>query len=331
LCRALLDAYPSRPEFAEVLFDIDKNLATIVGDDLDLELTVKRVIRKAKYRGWLAQLEAAALAGNPGSPALRAWRDKHRAPAAVPAAVQPPAPAPLPGPVNGPPPEWRQFDPVFFDLTAIRAKLLQAFTMPSGTLLGFGITYGDYVFLDKLQDIVVDHLAGETARQQPLSLKPEHGRVSSKVERVRRNIDDLDSANVLRVVHVDAAPADHVAEFWGQVRQLIGASQRHFVLLFVGDAGTAFPPEVTVLPAPRFDPADLTLWAASTVILINKVMRIGWPVSLAAPWTELLCAGASDGPELDVGMVYEAMDRSIKEIRFDAEGFRRKLESRMIP
>ena len=30
-------------------------------------------------------------------------------------------------------------------------------------------------------------------------------------------------------------------------------------------------------------------------------------------------------------MIYEAMDKSIKEIRYDAEGFRRKLENRMVP
>jgi hypothetical protein len=60
-------------------------------------------------------------------------------------------------------------------------------------------------------------------------------------------------------------------------------------------------------------------------------MQIKWPVALAPAWTDLLCAGASDGPDLDIGMIYEAMDKSIKEIRYDAEGFRRKLENRMVP
>jgi hypothetical protein len=214
---------------------------------------------------------------------------------------------------------------MYFDLKPIRAALLQAITMPSGPVLGFGVTYGDFAYIDKLQDIVIGHLAGETQSQQPLSLKPEHGRVSSKVERVRRHIDDLASANVLRVVYVDAAPAADFAEFWQQVCQMLRGSSRHLVLLFVGDAGMTFPLGVTVLPPPRFDRDDLTLWAADTV------MQIKWPVALAPAWTDLLCAGASDGPDLDIGMIYEAMDKSIKEIRYDAEGFRRKLENRMVP
>ena len=72
-----------------------------------------------------------------------------------------------------------------------------------------------------------------------------------------------------------------------------------------------------------FDKDDLAVWAA------NTIMQIKWPVTLVAAWTELLCADADTGAGLDIGMVYEAMDRSIKEIRFDAEGFRRKLENRM--
>lgn len=316
LCRALLDAYPTRDEFAEVLFDIEKNLDAIVASQLNLELTVKRVVRTARRQGWLADFERAAIEGNPGNPALLAWYDVY--------CVRPVAPPQVAARVSAPP-EWQQFEPVYFDLKPIRSALLQAITMPSGAVLGFGVTYGDFAYIDKLQDIVIGHLAGETQRQQPLSLKPEHGRVSSKVERVRRHIDDLVSANVLRVVYVDAAPTADFTEFWQQVCQMLCGSSRHLVLLFVGDAGTTFPLDVTLLPPPRFDRDDLTLWAADTV------MQIKWPVTLARAWTDLLCAGASDGPDLDIGMIYEAMDKSIKEIRYDAEGFRRKLENRMVP
>lgn len=321
LCRALLDAYPSRAEFAEVLFDIDKNLAAIASDELDLQLTVKRVIRRAKREGWLPDLEAAALAGSPGNLALKAWHAKHCAPAIA----QSPAAPPLAGRVNSQPPEWRQFDPIFFDLKPIRAAIWQAMMAPPEAVLGFGVTYGDFTFIDKLREIVVGHLDGETQCKDSLTLKPEHGRVFAKVERVRRHTEDLRSVNVLRVVHVDAAPQDHLADFWAQVCDLLRGCRQRCVLLFVGDAGTAFPPGVTVLPPPRFDRDDLTLWAA------NTIMQIKWPVNLAEAWTELLCAGADHGPHLDVGMVYEEMDKSLKEIRFDAEGFRRKLESRMGP
>jgi hypothetical protein len=312
----LLDAYPTRDDFAEVLFDIERNLDAIVTSQLNLELAVKRVVRTARRQGWLADFERAVMEGNPGNPALLAWHDSY--------CVRLVAPPQVAARVSAPP-EWRQFEPMYFDLKPIRAALLQAITMPSGPVLGFGVTYGDFAYIDKLQDIVIGHLAGETQSQQPLSLKPEHGRVSSKVERVRRHIDDLASANVLRVVYVDAAPAADFAEFWQQVCQMLRGSSRHLVLLFVGDAGMTFPLGVTVLPPPRFDRDDLTLWAADTV------MQIKWPVALAPAWTDLLCAGASDGPDLDIGMIYEAMDKSIKEIRYDAEGFRRKLENRMVP
>jgi Effector-associated domain 1 len=316
LCRALLDAYPTRDEFAEVLFDIEKNLDAIVTSQLNLVLTVKRVVRTARRQGWLADFERAAMEGNPGNRALLAWYDAYCARLVALPQVAAPVSAP---------PEWRQFEPMYFDLKPIRAALLQAIMMPSGPVLGFGVTYGDFAYIDKLQDIVIGHLAGETQRHQPLSLKPEHGRVSSKVERVRRHIDDLASANVLRVVYVDAAPAADFAEFWQQMCQMLRGSSRHLVLLFVGDAGTTFPLGATVLPPPRFDRDDLTLWAADTV------RQIKWPVALAPAWTDLLCAGAGDGPDLDIGMIYEAMDKSIKEIRYDAESFRRKLENRMVP
>ena len=77
LCGALLDAYPTRDEFAEVLFEIEKDLDTMVTSQMNLELTVKRVVRTAKRQGWLADLERAAMEGNPGNPALLAWYDSY--------------------------------------------------------------------------------------------------------------------------------------------------------------------------------------------------------------------------------------------------------------
>ena len=144
LCRALLDAYHTRDEFAEVLFDIEKNLDAIVASQLNLELTVKRVVRTARRQGWLADFERAAMEGNPGNPALQAWYNAYcfRIVALPQVAASVSAP-----------PEWRQFEPVYFDLKPIRAALLQAITMPSGPVLGFGVTYGDFAYIDKLQDI----------------------------------------------------------------------------------------------------------------------------------------------------------------------------------
>jgi hypothetical protein len=311
LCRALLDTYLTRDDFEELLADIGKNLNSIVESSVNLRITVRRVVRTAKAEGWLGALEAAALADKPDSPALKRWHQKHCAPR------RPGHSAP------GTVPAWQQFDPLYFDLTPIRAAILQAMMVASSTVLGFGVRYWDFAFVNKLRDIVMGHLVGVTQCKDVLSLKPEYDKLSRKVDRVRGYGQDLDSANVLCVVLVDTAPTDHFARFWEQVRQGFGGGGNQLILLFVGDESTAFPPGVTELPQPRFDKDDLVVWAA------NTVMQIKWPVTLAAAWTELLCAGADTGAGLDVGMVYEAMDRSIKEIRFDAEGFRRKLENRI--
>lgn len=311
LCLALLDAFPERADFEELLADIDKNIDEIVGSSVGLKVAVRRVVRKARSQGWLAHLETAALECNPGNPTLTTWHQKHCAPR-------------RPGqPAAGAVPAWQQFDSLYFDLTPIRAAILEAMMVASSTVLGFGVRYWDFAFVNKLRDIVMSHLVGETQCKNVLSLKPEHGELSRKVDRVRGYGQDLDSANVLCVVLVDTAPADHFARFWEQVHQGFTGSGNQLILLFVGDEGTTFPPGVTEFPPPRFDKDDLAVWAA------NTVMQIRWPVTLVAAWTELLCADADTGAGLDIGMVYEAMDRSIKEIRFDAEGFRRKLENRM--
>ena len=312
LCRALLDAFPERADFEELLRDIDRHLDHIVASSMNLTLAVRRVVRTAKAEGWLAELEVAAQECNPGNPLLIAWHRNH-------SAYPQPAQFPFPGTV----PAWQQLDPVYFDLKPIRAAILQAVMAAKEPVLGFGVRHWDFTFVYKLRDIVTGHLQGETLCRDLLDLKPELDRLSRKLERVRSYGQDLEFANVLCVVLVDAAPADHVARFWEQARLDLSGSAHRLVLLFVGADAAEFPPGVTELPPPKFDKDDLTVWAA------NIVMQIRWPVPLAAAWTELLCAGADTGAGLDVGMVYEAMDRSIKEIRFDAEGFRRKLENRM--
>jgi len=47
----LLDAYHTREEFAEVLEDIERHLDVVVTSQLNLVLTVKRVVRTARRRG----------------------------------------------------------------------------------------------------------------------------------------------------------------------------------------------------------------------------------------------------------------------------------------
>jgi hypothetical protein len=229
LCRALLDAFRERAEFEELLADIDKNFDDFAGSSMGLTIAVRRVVRKAKSQGWLVHLETAALECNPENPALIMYHQKHCAPrhpgrSAV--AVDVPA--------------WQQLDPVYFDLKPIRAAILQAMMAASNTVLGFGVRYWDFAFVNKLRDIVMGHLLGETQYKDVVNLKPELGDLSRKIDRVRSYGEDLDSANVLCVVLVDAASADRFARFWEQVRQESRGSGNHFILLFVAMTARRF-------------------------------------------------------------------------------------------
>jgi hypothetical protein len=184
------------------------------------------------------------------------------------------------------------------------------------------VTYPDSVFVDKLCDLIASALDGETQCKAPLNLKPELDKVSRKVRQACGYRPDLETAHVLCVVLVSAVPAEHIADFWGQVRREFAAAERHFIVLFSGDETTEFPPGVAMLPPPRFHVDDLEQWAEDTV------MQINWPPGLAGAWSELLRSYALHDGELDVRMLYDQMDKTIKEVRFDADKFRMKLENR---
>jgi hypothetical protein len=320
LCNALLDAYPQPAEFEELVADTNRNLNTIVDSSLNLRVIVRRVVRIAKSEGWLPEIEAAALHDKPHSPRLRDWHGRYCAP---------PRPGQPAGAGTGP--AWQQFDPVYFDLISIRAEILRIMIAPPGPVIGFGVRSLDFAFTKKLLNVVAGHLDGQTQHKEPLHLKPHLDRVSRKVERVRGWGRDLDTSNVLCSLLVNAVPHADLADFWSQVRQEFGGSSRHFILVFMGDEETVFPAGVAELPPPRFGRDDLRVWAVNIVMQLNAHAdtQAKWPVSLAAAWADLLCAHAEDGTDLDVGMVYEEMDSSLIEFRFDTEGFRRKLENRM--
>jgi len=139
---------------------------------------------------------------------------------------------------------------------------------------------------------------------------------------VARYKHDLETANVLCVVYVERASTATIAEFWNGVQQSFDGIENYFVLVFAGNEGTTFPSGVTVLPPPQFDLFDIDVWT-------HHVARLhGWSPELANAWTELLRDESIDGDVFDVRDLYEAMDRSIKEVRFGADAFRQRLEGR---
>jgi hypothetical protein len=224
---------------------------------------------------------------------------------------------------RSPPTEQQLLDSVYFDLTDMRKAIRRAKAAAPSRVLGFGVTYSEFVFVNKLCDWLANYLLGETQRKDPLNLKPELAPVSRRLRQVARYREDLESANVLCLVLVDAVPRECIAEFWDGICHDFAGIGRYLALVFTGDGSTAFPPEVAVLPPPRFDLEDVALWAE------EMISRRGWPPDMADAWTDLLRDEALDNGELDVPALYEAMDRSIQAIRFEPDEFRVKLEMRI--
>ena len=312
LCQALRDAYVNREDL-EVLLDVelDENLDEIAASNVNLKITIHRVVKTAKSQGWLNEFIQAVLADRASNTLIKEWAKNYQASEQL-------------NKDSGADPlaAWQLLDSVYFDLKPIRAVIRQAMSTPGGRVVGFGLTYSDLVFISKLRDLLTNVLDGETQCKDPLNLRPELNKISRKVLQVRGYHRDLDSANVLCVVLVDTVAQDYIYDFWSQVCEEFSEVNRHFVLLFAGDESTIFPPGVTVLPSPQFDLDDVAQWAEDTV------NQIKWPHRLASAWTDLLRSDALHEGVIDVRTLYEAMDRSIKEIRFDPDKFRSKLEYR---
>ena len=309
LCAALRDAYPTREDLEMMLgLSLDRSLDDIDTSGSSLIYIIFRVIRVAKSEGWLDSLVAAALEGRPENKLLKAWARKYQ-----PAETGDPSP----------PTEQQLLDSVYFDLTDMRKAIRRAKAAAPSRILGFGVTYSEFVFVNKLCDWLANYLLGETQRKDPLNLKPELAPVSRRLRQVARYRQDLESANVLCLVLVDAVPRECITEFWDGICQDFAGIGRYFALVFTGDGSTAFPPGVAVLPPPRFDLEDVALWAE------EMISRRGWPPGMADAWTELLRDEALDDGEINVAALYEAMDRSIQAIRFEPDEFRVKLEMRV--
>ena len=309
LIDALLDAFRTRDELEMLLaLQLDRSLDEIAGEGR-LRLCVFRLVRAAKSEGWLDDLVDMAILERPRHPMLRGWAESvgH-----VAVTREQQAHPHLPRP-------QRLTLTVYFDLADLRRTVSHAARQAMGRVVAFGTTYLDGVYVGKLCDYLGSYLE-PMQRKDNLSLLPDIFTVASPLDAVARYRQDLTATNVLCVVWTQGVPAETVTEFWDGVRGLFGGTGRHLVLVFVG--APTFPAGVITLPPPRFDVYEVDVWT-------HEVMRLqGWPAELANAWTELLRDEAEEDGLLDVRGLYEAMDRSLQDMQFAPEDFRRRLEER---
>ena len=194
--------------------------------------------------------------------------------------------------------------------------------VPARRVIGFGVTYPESTFVRKLSGWLQGH-AGATESKDCLYLSPVVSSLDYRLQQMREYRQLLDTVNVLCEIVVDGALSDDaIASFWANVCQDFGGAKNRLILVFVG-ARQGFPDGITVLPNPRFERFDVEFWTE------NLITQRGWPLDLAADWTTWLCERASARGQfqvLDVRILYEAMDNSVKDFRMvSPEEFRAKL------
>jgi len=299
----VLDAYVERDEL-DVMISYRLGRQHALPESRTFHTCVRKLILAAKSEGWLHELINAVVTDRPRNNKVKDW---------VRAADEPSA--------SALPPQGQQLvDTAYFDLESVRRAVARATrTAPKGGVISFGIANAESIFIRKLTDWLSSFL-GETQVKEPLILRPEYATVATRLMHISRYHRDLQTANVLCAVYVDGTPVHTVAEFWQGVRTSFAGVARSLVLVFAGAPNAGFPAGVTVLPPPSFDIDDVDVWTHEVV------RRKGWPTELATAWTDRLHRDSWAGNRLDVRLLYEAMDRTIQDARFDAAAFRRQLE-----
>jgi hypothetical protein len=304
LCDAIRDAYDLAQLKRLLYWRCDGIRIEDIATGMNFENTVFEVFLAAKEGGWLTEkLIPQVLAGKPGNSRLREWARKYRSP------QQPAGPAAQAA--EGASPAWQLMDSAYFDLAEIRSLIREAMAMHSGQVIGFWITYPESTFVRKLSGWLQSH-AGITESKDRLYLSPIVSSLDYRLRQVREYRQLLDTVNVLCEVVVDGVLSDGaITDFWTGVRQEFGGAKYRLILVFVG-VRPSFPAGITVLPQPQFTRFDVEFWVE------NLLRQRGWPLDLATDWTAWLCERASVSGQLsalDVRMLYEAMDSSVKDFR----------------
>jgi hypothetical protein len=316
LC-AVVPAVFTKDELEMLLFlECEGRVLEHYATDAPLPVTVFKVVMAAQKEGWLALFIKGAMTIRPDIPELIALQERYR-PQGLDQARRP-------APAAGPPSSLHLMDSAHFDLTEIREAIRAALLVPSSQVIGFGISYFEAQFVQKLLDWLKFYLPGQTQPRPPLTLMPEAATVEECLAQVRSHRNDLDAVNVLCEVPVRGVSVDIIGGFWTGARAEFGALTGRLVLLFTGDSKTKYPDGLAALPQPRFSRQDVAHWAE------NVIWQQGWPPALAHNWTDWLCAAASiQGDQLNVRQLYQAMDKSIIDFCHEPDGFRAMLENRM--
>lgn len=315
LCAAVVAAY-SVDELEMLLFQHcgGVRLDLIAPAAVNFEITVFKVVRTAGAQGWLEKFVEAVIDHRRGNAELRMWTARYHVStrAARPAheAAEPMPPQQL-------------MDTTHFDLAEVRHAIRAAVQSPGRSVIGFGVHYPESLFVQKLLEWLQFYLPGETQSKATLSLMPEIAPLDYCLRQLHSYRPDLDDVNVLCEIAVRGVAADVIGEFWNGVRTQFDKTAGNLVLVFTGDRRTDFPDDVTALPQPRFNRMDVADWTE------RLISQRGWPGSVAYGWTESLCAAACIRDEqLDVRLLYEAMDRSVAVLRQEPEKFRAMHEKR---
>ena len=318
LIDALIAGYPAHEELEMLLYiELEKRSLLAIAGTGGLRSCVFRLVRAADSEGWLPELIIAAVERRPRCAELRAWiaADGHALGPVMTAAD-------LTSQAPSEPRHYELLRSMSFDLVELHRVALRAVKEPSSHVVGFATRYPDDVFVGKLCEWLEANLS-DTKRKDPLPLFPEFGPVPGRLHALARYRRDLDSADVLCTVHAEGVPADRIAEFWEGVGREFTGITRRLVLVFVCDSSATCPADVIELPLPWFEVTDIDMWTRE----IARMYR--WPVELADAWTALLCEESMYDGALDVRGLYEAMDRSINDVRYRTHSFRQQLEGRV--
>jgi hypothetical protein len=253
--------------------------------------------------------------------------------AAYPAAEPGPFGAPLGQPPAAP---WidLHLNSAFFDLTAIQADILTAVS-ERPPVLAFATSCTEDMYLDKLQERIESAVGREVARKSPISLSENIGALARWRAVLKVYRDELDLGDVSVRVHVDRGVSyspsgipDVLAELWDMVRRdFPGGTDRSLVLLFVVKTDMGLPAGIVPLPAPAFQRSDINVWAFNAGLSLIK--QYGWPAGGWRALSRFVCSRAlpsdDDHTYFDTRSVYEALDRTVRELQRDPAAFRNRL------
>jgi Effector-associated domain 1 len=313
LIEALMSAYPTRDDVDMLLeISLSRSFDQIAGTG-GLENCVFKLVRAAMKEGWLPDLINAAVARQPRNAKLIAWVESDgQISGAEITATETPGLAP-----------YEKFKSMNFDLDELHKEIRRVVKQPPSPVLGFVIRYSDDVFVKKLCDWFESNI-GNTKCRESLNLWPSIGSVSERLRGLARYKGDLASSNVLCTVLTQGVPGEIVTEFWSGVHREFAGLSRLLLLIFASDETATLPADMIELPYPYFTEQDIDLWALDMVHLHK------WRLELADAWTELLCAEAKDEDnKINVRRLYQVMDDTIDQVRYEASNFKQLLEGRI--